>query len=331
MNESNSVIAYNRDNESKSEGGGGGSQLPLMSWVKPNKKSGKIFDSLINFFTHDWSLSMKQIAAAEWIVFSALGFVLTAKPSEVAFHFKRLLSVLEWNPRSYLGLEMYKSWQESLLDEKIQTERRKARRERRIERNERRLLKLQRKLHMQQTSGKVMARHSTVSSQEDRTSHSGSTRFRRHSAPDSDVECPMPVSFGRGVQSRSNTGHSAQSSAGEESPSRVSKKHEGPVRGILSRFSRRPPRHSDFCVRENSSSHDKDMDKLSPKLEKKITAMKQSVSSPNLSTLDKKRNDEHHVAINFNSICEADNDIDASASVQSNTEGGDEEEAWFIV
>ena len=67
INESNSMIAYDRGVETKSDG----SQLPLMtSWVKPNRKSGKIFESLIVFFTHDWSLSLKQLYAAEWIVFT---------------------------------------------------------------------------------------------------------------------------------------------------------------------------------------------------------------------------------------------------------------------
>jgi hypothetical protein len=68
VNESNSVIAYNRGGtQTKSDG----SQLPSMvSWVKPNRKSGKIFDSLIVFFTNEWSLSLKQLYAAEWIVFT---------------------------------------------------------------------------------------------------------------------------------------------------------------------------------------------------------------------------------------------------------------------
>ena len=42
----------------------------MTTWVKPSKKSGKIFESLIVFFTNDWSLSLKQLYAAEWIVFT---------------------------------------------------------------------------------------------------------------------------------------------------------------------------------------------------------------------------------------------------------------------
>ena len=90
------MIAYDRGVETKSDGS---EQLAMTSWVKPNRKSGRIFESLIDFFTHDWALSLKQLYAAEWIVFTALGFSLKATPSDVAFHFKRLLRVLEWNPR----------------------------------------------------------------------------------------------------------------------------------------------------------------------------------------------------------------------------------------
>ena len=68
VNESNSMIVYDRGDggvepESKQSS-------VLNSWVKPNKKSNKIFESLVVFFTHDWSLSMKQLYAAEWIVFT---------------------------------------------------------------------------------------------------------------------------------------------------------------------------------------------------------------------------------------------------------------------
>ena len=85
VNESNSVIAYNRGGtQTKSDG----SELPSMiSWVKPNRKSGKIFDSLIVFFTHDWSLSLKQLYAAEWIVFTVRMVPLSSlTPFAVAFH-----------------------------------------------------------------------------------------------------------------------------------------------------------------------------------------------------------------------------------------------------
>jgi hypothetical protein len=74
VNESNSIIAYDRHavaeatTTTKTDGS---RRTPSMTtWVKPSKKSGKIFESLIVFFTNDWSLSLKQLYAAEWIVFT---------------------------------------------------------------------------------------------------------------------------------------------------------------------------------------------------------------------------------------------------------------------
>ena len=55
VNESNSKIVYDRGTEAK---------------IKPNKRSGKIFESLVVFFTHDWSLSLRQLYVAEWVVFT---------------------------------------------------------------------------------------------------------------------------------------------------------------------------------------------------------------------------------------------------------------------
>jgi len=296
INESNSMIAYDRGVETKSDG----SQLPLMtSWVKPNRKSGKIFESLIVFFTHDWSLSLKQLYAAEWIVFTALGFSLKAKPSEVAFHFKRLLRVLEWNPRSYIGSEMmYGQWQESLMEESRQDERRIARRELRIKRNERKLLKLQRKLHMQQTvedlPGRSSRRSSTTISDGGASQHG--IIFRRNSA---DV---TPISsFGVDANKRSLSVHSHSDKSQEalDSPGRLlrSSRKVEPIRGILSRLSR--PKQAVTGVRPFPSiiSHGKELDKL-PELEKKNEIpLSKSISVPNLSSLDSKTNDS---AVDFN-------------------------------
>lgn len=86
VNESNSMIAFEVPGRETSN-----EQNIIESFVKPSKKSTKIFESLVVFFTHDWSLSLKELFAAEWIVFTALGFSLKARPSEVAFHFRRLL------------------------------------------------------------------------------------------------------------------------------------------------------------------------------------------------------------------------------------------------
>ena len=163
----------------------------------------KLFLSVqIVFFTHDWSISLKQLYAAEWIVFSALGFSLKSTPSQVAFHFKRLLKVLEWDSRSYLGNEMYSQWQDCLVEESRRKEIRKARREMRMKRNERRLLKLQRRLH---TEG-MHRRSSTLSSD--------SQGFRRHSIDT--VQPSLPGTPHREVQPTK-----------AESPA---------VRGILSRL-----------------------------------------------------------------------------------------------
>jgi len=274
VNESNSMIAYDRGVQTKSDG----SQLPLMtSWVKPNKKSGKIFESLIVFFTHDWSLSLKQLYAAEWIVFTALGFSLKAKPSEVAFHFKRLLRVLEWNPRSYLGSEMYRQWQESLMEESRQNEKRKAKCEARIKRNERKLLKLQRKLHLQQQTEDVSIRSSRKSSttticSDGGFSHHRDPLFRRHSVG------PGPMMAGVNADAGSVVASSEKSHKSDlDSPGRTrnSRTEGAAIRGILSRLSR-----------PKQSSHCKELENL-PKLEKKSAAhIKQSSSVPNLSSWD---------------------------------------------
>ena len=41
----------------------------LQSLVRPTKASGSMFASLLEFFAHDWSLSLKTVFAAEWGVF----------------------------------------------------------------------------------------------------------------------------------------------------------------------------------------------------------------------------------------------------------------------
>ena len=259
VNESNSMIAYDRGTETKSDG----SQLPLMtSRVKPNKKSSKIFESLVVLFTHDWSLSLKQLYAAEWIVFTALGFSLKAQPSDVAFHFRRLLRVLEWNPRSYLGAEMYGQWQASLLAESARNERRQARREAQVQRRERKLRKLQRKI-MQQTedaTGRASLRSS--STQSNAESPDGNRGLRRRSAGENST----PVSE---VDVRTSV----------DSPSTRSSLKVG----ILSRLSRPKP-----------GSHGKELHKV-PKLEKKTALMKLSASVPTLSSLDVSKTTESAV------------------------------------
>lgn len=109
----------------------------LQSLIRPAKKRNNVFASLLEFFTQDWNLSLKHLFAAEWGVFAALQFRLHAKPSQVAFHYKRLLKALDWNPRSHLGSQMYSYWQDSLADEedaRIEREERRAARRKRKER-----------------------------------------------------------------------------------------------------------------------------------------------------------------------------------------------------
>lgn len=49
--------------------GGGKFAAGLHSLVKPTKDSNTMFASLLEFFAHDWSLSLKTVFAAEWGVF----------------------------------------------------------------------------------------------------------------------------------------------------------------------------------------------------------------------------------------------------------------------
>lgn len=147
--------------------------------VKPTNASRTMFASLLEFFAHDWHLSLKTLFAAEWGVFAvrwrdknvnvalllcdshnvcfavqALGFDLHTTPSQVAFHFKRMMKVLEWSPLSYLGPEMYSQWQDTLDDEELRREAQKKREERRLERKDRKLLQLQRERLQQENDAK---------------------------------------------------------------------------------------------------------------------------------------------------------------------------------
>lgn len=67
-----------------------------------------------------------------------------ATPSQVAFHFKRLMKTLEWGQLAYLGSEMYNQWQDCLEEEALRREEREKRQEMRRDRQEGKLLKLER-------------------------------------------------------------------------------------------------------------------------------------------------------------------------------------------
>lgn len=205
---------------------------------------------------------------------------------------------------------MYRQWQQSLIDEAHENERRQARHKRREERNERKLLKLQRKLHLK--------RRSTVSesSQEDHA------HFRRRHSLD------FVVGQGPAVSLQSSTAHSEKESSVDGSPGgrATPKRGERAVRGILSRFRKAgaPPRHSDFGLVH--ASHGQDLDKLSPKEpEEEVATMKQSVSFPNLSSLNSNRNDD--VVIDFSGIREVESEHSEHSDHSIRHEG---EEGLFV-
>ncbi len=138
INESNVKIVHEESSKESKRG-------VLKSWIKP-RQDYDFFSSLFTFFTHEWGLSLKQIFAAEWGTFSALGFRLHASPSDVSFHFKRLMKALEWSPLDYLGQEMYDYWQDAVATEQIMKEKRAHRKARRKKRKEKQILRLQREL-----------------------------------------------------------------------------------------------------------------------------------------------------------------------------------------
>jgi hypothetical protein len=119
----------------------------LQSLIRPTKKSSNMFASLLEFFTQDWSLSLKHLFAAEWGVFAALQFRLHARPSHVAFHFRRLIKSMGWDPLLYLGTEMFGYWQQSLaLEEYQRIDRAKRQKIRQQRKEEEKLIHLKREL-----------------------------------------------------------------------------------------------------------------------------------------------------------------------------------------
>jgi len=126
----------------------------MQSFIRPAKKSGKVLASLLEFFTQEWNLSLKHLYAAEWGVFAALQFRLHAKPSQVAFHFRRLLKAMDWNPRAYLGPRMHGYWLDALADEEYQRMKREERRKELQDRKERKkIAHLQRELQQAASRG----------------------------------------------------------------------------------------------------------------------------------------------------------------------------------
>ena len=130
LNEPNSsLVIQTQEDEEKDKSRATSTTARIQSLIRPNKRSNTMFASLLEFFTEQWQLSLKHLFDAEWGVFVALGFSLLASPSQVAFHYRRMMKTLEWNPRTYLGEEMYNHWQDALEEE----DRRRTERERRKE------------------------------------------------------------------------------------------------------------------------------------------------------------------------------------------------------
>jgi hypothetical protein len=163
INESNIGLVMRSQEEDDDE------KLGLQSLIRPTKKSNTMFASLLEFFTQDWELSLKHLFSAEWGVFAALGFELHASPSQVSFHFRRLMKVLEWRPLRYLGTEMYNQWQDCLITDERRREEREQRREYRRAKKERKLLKLELKLKLENEKSKLRASSEDWHDAEDHT------------------------------------------------------------------------------------------------------------------------------------------------------------------
>ena len=119
----------------------------IQSLIRPTKKSSNMFASLLVFFTQEWNISLKHLFAAEWGVFAGLQFRLKANPSDVAFHFRRLMKTLGYDPRRYLGSQVYGYWQQALTEEEFRRQEWEARIETRRQRKEQKKLKqLQREI-----------------------------------------------------------------------------------------------------------------------------------------------------------------------------------------
>lgn len=144
MNERNSHIVHAQTREVSGQREETKKSKILPSFIKPTEAGKNQFASLLDFFAHDWGISLKSLFAAEFGVFAALGFNLQAEPSHVAFHFKRFMKTLEWNSVAYLGQEQYNQWQRSIDDEEVRRDAHLHRKHVRRDHEERKLLDLQR-------------------------------------------------------------------------------------------------------------------------------------------------------------------------------------------
>lgn len=141
VNESNVKIVHEESKESKK-----GKWNFAKSTIRPNIEH-DFFENLFFFITHEWQLSLKELFHAEFGVFAALGFKLSASPSEISFHFKRLLRSMERSPVEYLGKEMYGYWQEAQESHSVRQLEREERKAKRKRKKEKEILRRQRELH----------------------------------------------------------------------------------------------------------------------------------------------------------------------------------------
>ena len=67
----------------------------------PDPRLGRLFD----FFENEWTITRKEVAAAEFGVLARLRFGLHASAADVSHHFQRLLKLgfINRSPREYLG------------------------------------------------------------------------------------------------------------------------------------------------------------------------------------------------------------------------------------
>ena len=151
---------------------------------------------------------------------------------------------------------MYRQWQDSLVDESRQKERREARRERMAKKKDRKLLRLQRKLHQTQAEEASSRRSSTTQSVD------ALETPRRISSTTSleDVKAPKINS----AMSRPKTAPDPANAPAElASPSRRG--------GLFSRL-----------ARPKNASYGKDLDKVSKEKEIKHSASVPNLRSPSL-------------------------------------------------
>ena len=76
INEANVVLVQNTDSNTSNDGkleknnNAGKARAILYALVKPTKRSGNMFASLLGFFTTEWNLNLRNLYNAEWRVFA---------------------------------------------------------------------------------------------------------------------------------------------------------------------------------------------------------------------------------------------------------------------